>query len=208
MTQNRSWAVMQQRVEPADSLDDFPTPLWATRALCEWIAALPNHAIGRLDCWEPACGRGHMARALAEYFRDVLATDIGAYQPAPGLRLDFLAATRSMRTDWIITNPPFRLALEFALTALERAEVGVALLVRSAWLEGCARHRFFSAHRPSDILQFSERVVMVKGRLSEKGSTATAYSWVVWRNLAEQADTRFDWIAPSRKKLERPGDWE
>jgi hypothetical protein len=31
--QNTSHAVMAQRVEPAHSLDDFPTPPWATRAL-------------------------------------------------------------------------------------------------------------------------------------------------------------------------------
>jgi len=36
--QNTSHAVMAQRVEPHDSLDFFPTPPWATRALCEWIA--------------------------------------------------------------------------------------------------------------------------------------------------------------------------
>lgn len=37
MSQNCSSAVMQQRSEPRDSLDDFPTPPWATRALCEWL---------------------------------------------------------------------------------------------------------------------------------------------------------------------------
>ena len=42
MTQNRSSAVMQQRKEPHDSLDDFPTPPWATRALCEVIAKGPG----------------------------------------------------------------------------------------------------------------------------------------------------------------------
>lgn len=35
MTQNTSHAVMAQRVEAHDSLDDFPTPPWATRALLE-----------------------------------------------------------------------------------------------------------------------------------------------------------------------------
>jgi hypothetical protein len=38
VTQNRSSAVMQQRSEPHDSLDDFPTPPWATRALCVWLS--------------------------------------------------------------------------------------------------------------------------------------------------------------------------
>ena len=36
--QNTSSSVMQQRSEPQDSLDDFPTPPWATRALCEYPA--------------------------------------------------------------------------------------------------------------------------------------------------------------------------
>ena len=35
--QNTSHAVMAQRSEAKDSLDDFPTPPWATRALFEHI---------------------------------------------------------------------------------------------------------------------------------------------------------------------------
>jgi site-specific DNA-cytosine methylase len=37
---NTSPAVMQQRHEPHNSLDDFPTPPWATRALCERLGDL------------------------------------------------------------------------------------------------------------------------------------------------------------------------
>jgi hypothetical protein len=75
--QNRSHAVMAQRVEAEDSLDDFPTPPWATRALME-------HVIGRvpaqrLACLEPACGRGDMARTLSEYFASVTASDVHPY---------------------------------------------------------------------------------------------------------------------------------
>ena len=76
--QNVSHAVMAQRTEARDSLDDFPTPPWATRALVE-------HAIGRpaalraLTCLEPACGVGHMAKVLAEYFGEVRSSDIHAY---------------------------------------------------------------------------------------------------------------------------------
>lgn len=35
--QNTSHAVMAQRIEAKDSLDDFPTPPWATRALIEHV---------------------------------------------------------------------------------------------------------------------------------------------------------------------------
>ena len=53
--QNTSHAVMSQRIEPRGSLDDFPTPPWATRALMEHI--LNGNDIKKDSCWEPACGR-------------------------------------------------------------------------------------------------------------------------------------------------------
>ena len=64
--QNTSHAVMAQRFEAKDSLDDFPTPAWATRALLEKVILdknFPHHSV-----WEPACGEGHMAKVLKEYF--------------------------------------------------------------------------------------------------------------------------------------------
>ena len=68
MAQNRSSAVMQQRSEPHESLDDFPTPPWATRALCEQLKLL-GFDLPRQSVWEPACNRGYMARVLGEYLR-------------------------------------------------------------------------------------------------------------------------------------------
>ena len=41
--QNTSHAVMAQRVEAANSLDNFPTPPWATRALIEHVIATLVH---------------------------------------------------------------------------------------------------------------------------------------------------------------------
>ena len=40
--QNTSHAVMAQRFEAKDSLDDFPTPPWATRALLEHVIVTKN----------------------------------------------------------------------------------------------------------------------------------------------------------------------
>jgi hypothetical protein len=56
MVQNRSHAVMAQRVEAQDSRDDFPTPPWATRALCEHII-LSKGDLAIQSCLEPACVR-------------------------------------------------------------------------------------------------------------------------------------------------------
>lgn len=199
MVQNTSHAVMSQRVEPADSLDFFPTPPWGTRALCEWIGPV------RGGVWEPACGQGHMARPLGEYFEHVYATDIIDYGFGDGT-CDFLTVGDS-NEDWIITNPPFRLGEQFAIRAIDLANDGVALLVRTAFLESASRYNgLFSKTPPSDILQFVERVPMHKGRLDPHGTTATAYCWIVWQKAAPQG-TRFHWIPPCRKRLEREGDY-
>jgi hypothetical protein len=80
------------------------------------------------------------------------------------------------------------------------------MIVRTAFLEGVGRYNgLFKRNPPSLVLQFAERVVMHKGKLSAKGSTATAYCWLVW--VQGETDTRFDWIAPCRKRLERAEDY-
>ncbi len=207
MSQNTSHAVMSQRSEPHDSLDYFPTPPWATRALCEWIGGRIGlaHMRANLTAWEPACGEGHMSRPLAEYFSHVVASDVRDYGTIGQEVCDFLLCPPA-RADWIITNPPFRLAEQFVLEGLRRASGGVAMLVRTAFLESVGRYEsLFKPHPPAAVLQFTERVPMHKGKLTATGSTATAYCWVVWRQNRSQ--TEFDWIAPCRKRLERSEDY-
>lgn len=205
-------AVMAGRVEPPDSLDFFPTPPWATRALCEHVLGLngrqPLHS---LSAWEPAAGEGHMAEVLREYFGAVVASDVHDYGRGylvgsfVGTGADRMACAE--RPDWIITNPPFSLALDFADRAIDEARMGVALLVRSVWAESEGRFRdLFEDRPPSTIAQFVERVPMVKGRWDPTASTATGYAWFVWRR-GERGRTRFAWIPPGcRKRLTRPGD--
>ena len=204
MSQNTSHAVMAQRVEPHDSLDFFPTPPWATRALCKWIEN--RWSIHMQKAWDPACGDGAMVRPLEEYFAKVYRSDVHDYGIGAAVQ-DFLWPCVE-QTDWIITNPPFRLGCDFALTAIERARVGVAMLVRTAFLESVGRYkRLFSVHPPT-VLQFTERVPMFRGRLDAKGTTATAYCWLVWPVGASATRPGIYWIPPCRRALERPGDYE
>jgi hypothetical protein len=73
--------------------------------------------------------------------------------------------------DVIIANPPFRLAEQFASAAIKRARSLVALLVRTGFLESTGRYnRLFRPNAPSAVLQFTERVPMVKGRCDPKAS--------------------------------------
>lgn len=205
MAQNTSAAVMQQRQEARDSLDDFPTPPWATRALTEWLAEFEIE-IDAQTVREPAANRGHMVRPLAERFGRVIASDVHDYGAGYPVQ-DYLIGDEP-QVDWTITNPPFRLAEDFIWRALNYSRNGVAVIVRAAFLEGVGRHeRLFRVRPPSAVLQFSERVVMHKGKLSPTGSTATAYCWLVWLSCWGEDDPKFGWISPCRKRLERPDDY-
>jgi hypothetical protein len=208
LSQNRSSAVMQQRSEPDDSLDDFPTPPWGARALCECLKA--NWLLTEdMTCWEPAANRGFLRRGLINYFRYVAASDVHDYGAGFGVE-DFLFPGPTMvetRVDWIITNPPFRLAEAFAIKALTYVP-NVALLVRSAFLEGQARYEgLFREFAPALILQFTERLPMNRGLCHAKMTTATAYCWLVWAGTLPANVTRFDWIPPCRKRLEKASDY-
>lgn len=205
--QNRSSAVMEQRREHSmDSLNYFPTPPWATRALCEHV--IPHWNLHNLTCLEPAAGAGDMVRPLSQYFRSVTGSDVhdhGAGFPV----VDYLTLRpyEPKSFDWVITNPPFRLAKEFILQSLEVSRYGVAMLTRIAFLEGVKRLReIYSRNPPAYVGVFAERVPMFEGRLEEEGKSATCYVWLVWEKRNE-GTTQLIWIPSCRKTLEREDDY-
>jgi hypothetical protein len=245
--QNRSSAVMQQRradgverragrtVAPKE-LEYFPTPPWATRAICEWLEAnVVGHGALKTDsCWEPCCGEGHMARPLAEYFGSLRASDVHQYggtllggpssQPLPPNEVaDFtlapMIADEIACVDWVFLNPPFKLALDFIRAATAASRKGFVVIARSAFGEGQDRFRdLWSVFPPAYELQFAERVVMLEGRLIEDGKidpfaekpgtkASTATAYIAHVWLAGQCDTRKRWLGPCRRRLERPGDY-
>jgi hypothetical protein len=226
MTQNTSHAVMAQRREPQDGLDDFPTPMWATRALIEHVLkpldlALPGHIVA-----EPAAGRGYMARALAEYFDTVWASDIHQYVEGAAVS-DFLTdpcgptPDGSGAADWIITNPPFRLFTEFVERAAHLARYGVAMFGRIQILETVNRYNRIFQPWYGRLLwcQYVERVPLLQGRLERKASSASAYGWLV---IAKHCYFPHPYVStwspgrtfpvvlipPCRKELERDSDYD
>lgn len=215
-------SVFNSRVSSAtaEDLDDFPTPPWATRALMESLDDTNTFDnAGNSMALEPACGRGHMARALAEYFRHVGAFDISDYGHGYDCR-DFLACV-PLKYDWLITNPPFKLASDFIARGLSEARVGVAIFVRTNFLEGQERYRnLYSQRMPTLVLQFVERVVLhehelrdpdrlyqMKDGTMKKPSTATSYCWIIWTTKKKPAYCQLQWISPCRLSLTKPFDY-
>lgn len=226
MTQNTSSAVMQQRATSAlDTLDDFPTPPWATRALIVHVLlpfTTPHPNL--LTAWEPASNRGHMAKVLDEYFLHVVRSDVADY--GGNYLCDFLiegteppATATFSRPKAVITNPPFVQAERFIKRARGlKSNLITAMLVRTSFLEGEGRYkRLYKEMPPTFVAQFAERVIMLKGVLRDpdkrywdgnawrRPSTATSYCWLVWvRGMTPQP---FVHIPPCRKVLTRPGDY-
>ena len=223
---NRSTAVMQRRIEPHDSLEYFPTPPWATRAVCQLLQAEYGEPLELQRAWEPCCGELHMVRPMREYFAQVHASDVHRYSLDHGI-FDFLDLSTQppvLDVDWIFLNPPFLPAHRFIERARRIARRGVAVFARSAFTESDGRYEplFCPEQRPACIATFCERVVLLKGRLIErnkpdpfnldehgepkKASSATAYSWIIWRG--SDHDTRHRWIPPGTSaRLTKDGDY-
>jgi len=200
-------SVMSNRAPAPDDLDYFPTPPWAARAGGELIQRLDP---GDWTCWEPACGGGHMAHGLQDYFPRVRVTDIHDHGGGAEMLGDFLSPELDALEpcDWIVTNPPFVLGDAFVRTAYRRARRGVAMLLRLVFLEGGKRYRLLHDDCPlSVVAPFSERVPMVKGRWDPDASSATAYAWFFWFKGDKGSAPILLPIPPgTRARLSEPGD--
>ncbi len=192
-----------------EDLDYFPTPAWGTRALLHMFSPFMREVFKTQTVLEPACGAGHMSRPLGEYFKEVVSCDIHDHGYPGTIIGDYLKlAQDSQQFDWVITNPPFKLAQEFIIKSLSLATTGVAMLTRTSFLESSGRYeKLFNPYPPSDVFQFAERLPMVKNRVDKKASTATSYCWIVWLNESGPG-TRMNWIPPCRKELEKDSDYD
>src|SRR6516165_7187321 len=159
-------------------LDRYPTPRIATESL---LSAEPDLLGARV--WEPAAGTGNIAAVLRDHRIPTVASDVAQFGFDLHFVDDFLKQERppnGCRT--IITNPPYRLAAEFAEHALDLVP-DVFLLLRLAFLESVGR---------TDLLENSglRRVLVFRRRLPRmhrqnwdgpKASSSMAFGWFAWR---------------------------
>lgn len=165
--------------------DDFySTPEPMTLALLKHEFEMP------VTIHEPACGTGRMSKVLKSYWHDVISEDLvdrGYGVP----NQDFLFC-QEKPCDYLVTNPPFKLAEEFILHAIHLGYKRHAWLLRLAFLEGQGRYDRLYSKYPFDVCYvFSKRQTMYPGETEKKGSGSIAFAWFVW---GEESRQRMEWI--------------
>lgn len=173
-----------------------------TIALCQFLRdeaqiLLPQHTV-----WEPACGQGHMARDLKlEGFR-VRPTNLENMGYGAVYR-DFLSEPPVEDYDWIITNPPFSLSVQF----IERAHhfgKPFAFLLKSQYWHAAARHPLFTKCRPKFILPLTWRPNFYPGE-RRTGAPTMDVLWCVWDGNKTADRTEFVPLQkPSRLERKTP----
>ena len=146
--------------------------------------------------WECACGEGHLSKVLEEHGFEVISTDLiyrGFGDPEP---LDFLKDTLENFEGDIITNPPYKYALEFVEQALNSVQQGrkVAMFLKLTFLEGQKRKEFFLHNPPKTIYVSSSRLMCaMNGNFASISFSAAAYAWFVWEK-GFNGDPIIKWI--------------
>jgi hypothetical protein len=146
--------------------------------------------------WEPAAGDGAIVRPFQAAGFTVMASDIADYGLAGCRIIDYLTSKPIRGVEGIVTNPPYRLAVQFAEKALREAPY-LALLLRTNFLESTARLKFFRKHEPPRIWISSRRLPMMHrhGWQGPRASSNTCFAWFVWDERSEQKRIIdwFDW---------------
>ena len=100
----------------------------------------------------------------------------------------------------ILTNPPYKYALEFVEHSLDLLPDGglCVMFLKTTFLEGQKRYeRLYKTMPPKTMLQFSKRVLCAKnGKFAEMrsgGGSAVSYAWFVWEK-GFVGDTIVRWI--------------
>ena len=149
--------------------------------------------------WECACGNGCLSERMEHYGRTVYSSDI--VDRGYGETTDFLECRdMPLGCECIITNPPYKYALEFVKHGIGLLPEGglCIMFLKTTFLEGQRRWKeLYSSTPPKWVLQFRKRVLCAKNARFEAmrkgGGSAVSYAWFVWEK-GYTGRSMIDWI--------------
>lgn len=152
------------------------------------------------NIWECACGGGHLAKVFKFHNKLKLATDI--VNRGYGIQEDFLNNlflkfnSENTYNGDIVTNPPYKYALEFVKQAINiiSNNYKVCMFLKITFLEGKERKEFFKKYPPKTIYVCSGRIkCAINGDFDATGQSAACYAWFVWQK-GYKGNTIIKWI--------------
>jgi hypothetical protein len=162
--------------------DFYATPTYATEILLK-----KEKFIG--DIWECACGDGAISKVLINNGYDVYSSDL-IDRGYGETGIDFLQSTKQV--DNIVTNPPFNLATEFNLKALQAVTNKVVFLCKLSHLEGIKRSKvIFNQKKLKNIYVFSKRLNFTKD--GTKANGLMSFGWFIY-DVNYNGLPTIDWI--------------
>ena len=152
--------------------DDFyPTPKYA-------VDELLKREVFNGNIWECACGEGDISEVFLKNGYDVRSSDL--IDRNYGIVENFFDS--DFVADNIVTNPPYKYALEFVLEAKKKSNHKIAMFLKTVFLESERRKAMFEdkEYPLKTVYQFSKRVTLYKNGVKMKNSGMIAYAWYVW----------------------------
>jgi len=152
--------------------DDFyPTPSYAVEELLN-----REDFVGNI--WECACGEGDISEVFLKKGFEVRSSDL--INRNYGIVEDFFES--NYVADNIVTNPPYKYALDFVNEAKKKSKSKIAMFLKTVFLESEKRKTMFNDKKfpLKTVYQFSKRVTLYKNGTKMKNSGMIAYAWFVW----------------------------
>lgn len=158
---------------------------------------------------EPCCGEGHISKIIKYKFpaSDVESTDLIDRGFGQG-GVDFLEKKYGdKKYDYIITNPPYKLAQKFIEKSLSITNNKVVMFLKIQFLEGVGRYDMFKNTPLKEVHVFSGRQdpwsngLKLNPKTGKKWGSTMCFAWFVWEQGYE-GEPIIKWIHPSKCKVD------
>lgn len=157
--------------------DWYVEPEWCSRRLFE-VEDFQGFIL------DPACGLGRIVASAIDAGYGAFGHDKVARSAFCLETHDFIEWQPDSSIATIVSNPPFKIAQEFAAKALEVAYSKVALLLPTLWLHGDERSRWLAQTPLEKVLIITPRPSMPPGPVIEAGIAPGGgkndFAWFIW----------------------------
>ena len=112
------------------------------------------------NVWENACGAGNLSKVLTKNGYNVRNSDIVDRGYSNTEVIDFLSYTEPYHNGDILTNPPFKYAVDFIKKSMELLDEGhkAIFFLKLQFLETEKRKKLFAKYPPKYVIVHSERI--------------------------------------------------